>query len=418
MRFLSPRFPSLYEKQNSSNSSSSTAQNLKYNNLLSENHIEMQALRQLEYAKPLEIRKVPIPTANVGSAVVRILVASLISYSREVYDGTRKYPYPTPLTVGSSAIGRIHEVGPDATSLKKGDLVTIDITFRSRDDPTTIFLSAIHEGYTPGSKVLMSYWRDGTFAEFMAVPLENCYKMSENLLRSSAEGGLGYSLADLLFIPKCLIPFGGLRDIDLRPGETVVVAPATGGFGGAAVHVALALGARVIAMGRNKEALSRLNVAYSSLYPKGRLLTVPITGNVEEEVSALKSAAGDHPIDAFFDISPPNAITSTHFKAAILALRHSGRVSLMGGQQGDVGIPHSKVMHFNISLRGKWMYERKDVKEFIKLVEVGTVVIGEKGGVGGDVPSKPFKLDQWKEAFDYAYENIGGGVPAYIAIGE
>lgn len=386
------------------------------NNLSRPTSVEMKALRQIEYAKPLEICDVPIPQALPGSAVVRILAASLISYTREVYDGTRKYPYPTPLTVGSSAIGRIHKVGSDATALKKDDLIIIDITFRSRDDPTHIFLSALHEGYTPGSRTLMSYWRDGSFAEYMLVPLENCFRINESVLRPVVDGGLGYTLSDLLFIPKCVVPFGGMADVDLRPGETVIIAPATGSFSGAAVHVALSLGARVIAMGRNKEALARLVDTYKPLYPEGRLLTVPITGNVEEEVAALKAAAGDQPIDVFFDISPPQASKSTHFKAAILALRHSGRVSMMGGQLEDVAIPHSKVMHFNIGLRGKWMYERDDVRRFLQLVEVGTVGLGERGGIAGD--SKAFKLEEWKEAFDYAMENVRSGVPAYFAIGE
>ena len=68
-------------------------------------------------------------------------------------------------------------------------------------------------------------------------------------------------------------------------------------------------------------------------------------------------------------------------------LRATQCVSLMGGQHGDVGIPHVKVMHFNISLRGKWMYERQDVKDLIKLVEVGTVVLGPEPAPFGGIAS-------------------------------
>jgi D-arabinose 1-dehydrogenase-like Zn-dependent alcohol dehydrogenase len=86
-----------------------------------------------------------------------------------------------------------------------------------------------------------------------------------------------------------------LRDIRLEAGETVIIAPATGGFGGAAVLVALAMGAKVIAMGRNAEALAKLKTL------SGRIETVQITRNQEEEVAALQKFG---PADAFFDISP------------------------------------------------------------------------------------------------------------------
>ncbi len=151
-------------------------------------------------------------------------------------------------------------------------------------------------------------WRDSTYAEYAKVPLETCEVLDEGRLC----GGLGYEVVELAAMAALLVPYGGLRDIGLRAGETVIVSPATGAFGGAAVLVALAMGARVIAMGRNVEKLERI---------KGRserIETVPITGDVQRDAAALKSFG---PVDAFFDISPPEAGKSTHIKSGILALR-------------------------------------------------------------------------------------------------
>jgi NADPH:quinone reductase-like Zn-dependent oxidoreductase len=61
------------------------------------------------------------------------------------------------------------------------------------------------------------------------------------------------------------VPYGGLRDIDLKPGETIIIAPAAGSFGGAAVKLALAMGALVIAVGRNPEALKKLAASYERI---------------------------------------------------------------------------------------------------------------------------------------------------------
>ncbi len=127
--------------------------------------------------------------------------------------------------------------------------------------------------------------------------------------------------------------------------ETVIVAPATGAFGGAAVLVALAMGARVIAMGRNVKVLEQV-AARSE-----RVKAVPITGDMQKDAEALQKFG---PADAFLDISPPAAAKSTHIKSGILSLRQSGRVSLMGGFREDISIPHGVVMHRNLVLRGKW----------------------------------------------------------------
>src|SRR5450759_585390 len=95
-------------------------------------------------------------------------------------------------------------------------------------------------------------WRHGLYKEYVRAPLETCYALNEKvLLGRPAEGGLGYSVADLTYISKQLVAYGGLRGIDLKARDTVIVAPATGGYSGSAVEVASAMGARVIAVGRN-----------------------------------------------------------------------------------------------------------------------------------------------------------------------
>lgn len=367
----------------------------------------MKALRQHKQYDPLVVEDVPVPTADAGSAVVQVLAAGILSYMKEIYDGTRKYPYVTPLTTGSSAIGRIHAVGPDSTSLQVGQLVMFDSTIRSRDDPSHIFLSALSQGSSAGSRQLMSYWTDGSHAEYIKTPLENVNPLNEDRLL----GELGYTVPELLSMLRMSVPWGGMSDIDLRPGETVIVAPATGPFGRAAVHVALAIGARVIAMGRNTKVLEQLQTSHATQHPADRLLTVPITGDFEQEKAALAKAAGSRPIDAYYDISPPAAANGSFFQAAILSLRHSGRVSLMGGQLEEVKIPYRQIMRLNLQLKGKWMYERSDIPKLVRLIESGNCAIGERGGFG--VP-KEFGLGQWKEAFEYAAEHSDGAGAVFV----
>ena len=364
-----------------------------------------RALRQNVYAQAPVVEEIPTPQPYPGAAVVKIELAGVISYMKHIYNGTRKYPYPTPLTLGTSAVGRIAALPVDSTSLQVGQLVLIDSVVRSRDKPSEIFLAAIHDGYSEGSRKLMrDVWRDWTYSEYTAVPLENCFVMDEErMLGVKASGGLGYKMEDLMAMLDMLVPYGGLRDIGVQTGDTVIVAPATGGFGGAAVKVALSMGAgKVVVMGRNEVALKRI-VDESA----GKVVSVKITGNHDEELQGLKTACGKKgEADVFFDISPPAAWESTHLKAAICALRHSGRVSLMGGQQQDVKIPYVRIMHWNLQLKGKWMYERSDVDELIKMVETGILKLQDGEGMKC---KGIFGLDEWEKASDVAEKELGKG---------
>lgn len=292
---------------------------------------KMKALVITTWGEGPTVQTVETPQPTFGSAVVRVLAANNISYIRDIYNGKRKYPFPVPLIPGTSAICRVAAVGPDATKLKPGDLVWFDCLIRSRDQPSDAFLSAITHGHSEGAKKLMTdAFRDGAYAEYMRAPLENLIPLDEKRLTGSpSEGGLGFRIEQIGLMSGMMVPYGGLRDIDLKAGETVIVAPATGPFGGYGVLVALAMGARVIAMGRNTTSLENLKKRCPN--PE-RVETVPITGDMEADRDALKKFGT---IDAYFDIGPPEAAESTHIMSSILALRHGARISLMGGYRGS-----------------------------------------------------------------------------------
>jgi threonine dehydrogenase-like Zn-dependent dehydrogenase len=360
-----------------------------------------RALVQHVYASPLEVNDVPTPQPGPGNAIVRILAANIVSYMRDITNGKRKYPYPTPIVPGTNSIGRVVAVGADAVRLKEGQLVYIDGTIRGRDDPSAIFLSGITQGGSDAAAKLMAgEWRDSTYAEYAKMPLENCHVLDERRLCGPVEeGGLGYSIEQLAFISQPLVPYGGLKSIGLQAGETIIVAPATGSFGGGAVLAALAMGAKVIAMGRNAAALAAL----TKLGP--RVETVQIVNDYEKEITELKKFGT---INAFFDISPPEAQNSTHFKSAILSLAPEGRVSLMGGLLNDLPIPHRFIMRNNITVKGKWMYYREDIPALINMVELGLLKLDLVKVVG------KFPLQEWEKGYDAAAENTGVGEIAVI----
>ena len=361
-----------------------------------------RALMQDIYGESPTVQEVPTPKPHPGAVVLKVLAAPIISYMRDIYNGNRRYPYPVPLALGNSAIARVAAVPGDATHLKEGMLVVYDSLIRSRDNPgNDVFLHAIYDGNTEGSKKLFrECWRDGVFAEYVRVPLENVFAIDEErVLGKKAEGGLGYKMEDLCPFLGMNVPYGGLRDVGLRAGETVIVAPATGGFGGMAVKVALAMGAgKVIAMGRNEGQLEKVVEEGG-----GRVVSVKMTGGWEEELTELRKHGE---ADIFFDISPPQGWDSSHFKAGIMAVRAKGRVSMMGGFLNDVKIPFRKIMHDNLTLKGTWMFTREQILEMVKLMESGMLKLadGDSMACNGS-----YALEDWKEAFDRAAEVGGNG---------
>ncbi|PTU21446.1 hypothetical protein P175DRAFT_0500343 [Aspergillus ochraceoroseus IBT 24754] len=359
--------------------------------------------------------RAPTPPVTAGAAIVRILRTSVVAYLRSVFagDGTRSYPLPTPMVPGNHAVGRVVAVGPDATTLTAGQLVFVDVTLRSRDDPTRAAVFGIHEGFDDETRRLMrGEWRDSTYAQYAKVPLENLFPLDETTLLLQGQGqgqgqgrrrpspsSLGYSLDDLGYIPRLAIPYGGLRTLDLQPGETVIISPATGSFGSAAVFLAAAIGARVIAFGRNERKLAQFaRGPYSQ-----RIFPVPITGDPGVDGAALARYGRVH---AYLDISPPMAAGSTHFRSAITALGMNGRVCLMGGLAEDTALPYHAVMHRNLKICGRWMYEREDLRRLLEMVETGVVPLG--AGIGAHLVGS-FALEEWEAAFIAAAENTDPG---------
>lgn len=372
-----------------------------------------RALVLESHGTPLVIQEMPRPTVTMGSALVKILYAGLFSYSREIFSGKPPYPSKTPYTPGTAAIGRIEAVGPDATSLKPGDIVWVDSTITARDDPDTQILLALIEGTTPGAKKLsQEVWYNGCYSEKVVVPLESCFSISKSVFKTKDEGGLGYHLKDLAMLHLYLVGFGGLEAAGVGPGSTVIVAPASGKFSGGAVLVALAMGARVVAASRSIEKLKRM---FQFPGAKERLSLVQLCGDTETDTASLLAATEGKGAHVFVDYSPPAASgpkTASHITAGINALRRGGRVVLEGGVFSDIGIDYRTIVFRNITIKGQMGYDRTQVAKFIRLVENGNLTLGKRVGLH---IAGVFGLDQMETALDMAETSAGWGGDVLLA---
>ncbi|KAF8860561.1 isopropanol dehydrogenase [Acephala macrosclerotiorum] len=323
-------------------------------------------------SRPLSLETLPIPTATPGSVIVKILGCAILPYLKDILNGTLPYAITFPMIPGSNCVARVHSVGPDSVSLTEGQLVLCDITVRARDDPNKAILIGIHGGAAMG--LMEGEWRHGTFAEYAKFPLENVFLLNEDILL----GKFGYTIEDLCATSNFLVPYGGLEEIGLKPGDTIIVAPATGKFGGGAVTMALAMGAKVIACGRNASMLSNMAEVFKETE---RLGTYVVTGDVETDTAALTKLANNGAgADAYIDFSPPSAAKSTHIQSCLSALRIKGTACLMGGIPSNIEINYQLVMMKSLRIQGKFMYEREMIVQAIKMIENGNLKLGENVG--------------------------------------
>ena len=358
-----------------------------------------KALYVKSFDSPPTVQDMEVPKAGPGSCVVQILTSQVVAYARKLYDGDL-YPLELPLVAGNSAIGRITSVGPDAARLAPGQLVLVDASIYARDDPTEKILSGMHAGMSDGSRKLMKgEWRNSSYAEMMKAPLESVFPLNEDILL----GKLGYKVEELTYILRQLIPMGGLYDMNIKAGDRVIVAPASGAFSGAGVEVACALGANVIAAARNVDKLKEMQKQIGE-----RVQTVMLTGNVEEDAKALQQYGE---VDAYLDLSPPAAGKSTHFLACCLALKEKGKACFMGGVSENLSLPYGLIMFKCLELRGRYLYSREAIERTIRLVEGGFLKLGKAGGLS---VVGPFGLNQWDEAFTQAEKQTGWGVQVVI----
>jgi threonine dehydrogenase-like Zn-dependent dehydrogenase len=146
------------------------------------------------------------------------------------------------------------------------------------------------------------------------------------------------------------------------------------------------------------------------------LKTLKLESDVEKDTAALKKIVGFRGADCYIDFCPPAAgaggKTPTHISVCISCLRRGGTASFMGYLPGNFELPYGPIMLFNIVIRGRFMYEREQMEQVIKMAEKGNLKLGK--GAGVEVAG-PYKLEQIKEAMEMAAKLPGWGRRVAIA---
>jgi NADPH:quinone reductase-like Zn-dependent oxidoreductase len=179
----------------------------------------MRAIAIDDFGASPALHDLPVPSPGEGEVLVRVNASSVNGFDLAVASGAVKsvMEYHLPITLGKDFAGTVEAVGPDVTSLAVGERV-----FGVLMKPTL---------------------GDGTFAEYATANVAYAARVPDGLELETA-GLLGLAGTAALDAVDAIAP---------GPGETVLVAGATGGVGSFVLQLAAARGAHVIATSRGEE---------------------------------------------------------------------------------------------------------------------------------------------------------------------
>lgn len=294
-----------------------------------------------------EVRDVPRPSAPAGGVVVRVVATGLCRSDWHAWAGHDEIAFPH--VPGHELAGEVVEVGAGVVRWSAGDRVTVPFVCGCGRCAWCLAGDAqvCPDQQQPG----FTHW--GSFAEYVALHAAdtNLVAVPEQVDFATA-AALGCRFATAY---RALV--GRAR---LAEGEWVTVVGA-GGVGLSAVMIARALGGRVVAVDRNREAL---DLAAEVGAEHGVLSD---DGDVASAVTAL--TGGSHvAIDA---------VGSEQTCAdALRSLRRRGRlvqVGLLPPVDGHPRVPMDRVIAWELDVLGSHGMAAADYPGMLALIEAGTL---------------------------------------------
>ena len=328
----------------------------------------MKAWRVYGPGGRVALEDLEVPHAKPGGVVVRMEAAPVLSYMRQVLDGSLGYAMPAqPFVPGTNGIGIVETVGAAVYHLRSGDRVILNPHY-AVDERTanpaqlliglTAMRSSRAAAMPPEPLALQRDWPDGVFAEYAQLPAA-CMTRLAALDEMPAER--------LATLAKFVVPYGGFLRGAFEPGEIAIVNGASGYFGSAGVLVALAMGAAaVVAAGRDSAALEAVAKAGGE-----RVRPVALSGDAAADTKALRDAAGGAAAFALDIVGRANNSAST--LATLRALRRGGRLVLMGSMTEPLPLTVGEMLSNDWSVTGNFMYPKDAPARLAAMVASGTL---------------------------------------------
>jgi NADPH:quinone reductase len=318
----------------------------------------MRAIRFVTFGDPsvLQLTELARPTASQDTALVRVIAASINPSDVKNVAGAMSQTI-LPRIPGRDYAGVV-EAGPPEWS------------------GVAVWGTGGDTGFT----------RDGTHAEFLAVPVASLRRKPGNLsFEQAASVGVNYVAA-----------WCGIDAAGLKAGETMVLIGAGGGVGGAAAQIAKRIGARVIGVDKR---MPHPDASIHTVAEKLMIAPKDLPAEIRE-VTAGKGA------DVVFDL-----VGGVMFGDAICSLALRGRlveISATGKREVSFDLPdfyHNESRLFGVDTLKRDLVMSAEVLDALA-----------PGFIAGDYGAAPITETYGLAQAQEAYRKVAGGSTGRIVL--
>lgn len=332
--------------------------------------------------KPFEIAVTDTskPEVKDGEALLKILYCGICGADVASYTGNQ--PFTTyPRIPGHEFSAEIVSIPENDRGLKPGDVVTANPYFNCGECYSCRrgFVNCCTDNKTMGVQ------RDGSFCEYVAMPVERIYE------------GKGLNAKELALVEPFTISYHAVNRAPVKAGDKVLVVGA-GPIGLFALIAAINKGAEVyvadILDGRLEKALD--------FGAKGVINSAKT--DIKEE--AMKITGGDG-----FDCCIEACGQSVTFLNCIDCCAFAGKIILIGNGKKETTFLHSILLKKELNVYGSRNSYPSDFKDVIDLISSGKVDVLK-------MVSDIYPMDRADEAFKALANNKGDLCKVLVKIGD
>lgn len=292
------------------------------------------------------VTDMPIPTIKVNEVLVKVGATSLNRIDTVVRNGYPGLNIPLPHILGGDIAGTITELGANVNGFNINDRVVVYPVYlpEIRDDKYEN-LEHLNDGWH-----FFGMQRKGAYCEYIAVPAENLFKLSE----------------DVSFEEAAALPIAGLTAyhavngiVELKKGDFFFIWGGSGGLASFAIQMAKLKGATVIAtVGKNekKQAVCEFGADY-------------VFNHYEDDIVSEIKKIAPKGLDVIIDYVGPAT-----FDRSFAMLRKNGHIIFCGiisGTETKLSIHQTYFRHLN--LHGIYLGSKNEFAEFLNLVNLGKI---------------------------------------------
>jgi threonine 3-dehydrogenase len=298
----------------------------------------MKALVKAKPEKGIWLQNVAEPKIGPGDVLINVRKSAICGTDMHIFnwDAWAQRTIPVPMIVGHEFVGEICKVGANVVGLAPGDRVSAEGHVTCG---TCRNCRAGRRHLCPNT-IGIGVNRPGSFAEYVAVPSENVYRLPDSVDDD---------------IAAIFDPFGNAVHTALSfdlVGEDVLVTGA-GAIGMMAALVAQRAGARHVVL--TDVADGRLDLAIKL----GVIHTVNVqTGNLRQTMAELGIKEG-------FDVGLEMSGSSAAFNQMLDTLTNGAKVALLGIPPAEFGIDWNKVIFKGLTIKG--IYGREMFETWYKM---------------------------------------------------